>query len=133
MIIEEILCFTANICFILNYNLSCGFGCLRKNVFLGQSDLRGHSLSSASSSSVPDLLVNISALSKANATCFVLFLLVDSAKFLAIPGRDASAALLAPRPVVSFTGTEGEVVVDCARGRCDRFDNCNALAGVGVE
>jgi hypothetical protein len=59
--IEEVLCFTANICFIFNYYHSCSFCCHRKNVFFIVSYLIDYLISSASSSTVTNHFVLISA------------------------------------------------------------------------
>ena len=59
--IEEVLCFTANICFIFNYYHSCSVCCHRKNVFFIVSYLIDYLISSASSSTVTNHFVLISA------------------------------------------------------------------------
>jgi len=100
--IEEILCFTANICFIFNYYHSCSVCCHRKNVFFMVSYLIDYLISSASSSTVSNHFVLISALIKANAASLALFLVVNSAKLFTVSCRDSSAALFGPRPVGAF-------------------------------
>lgn len=100
--IEEVLGFTANICFIFNYYHSCSVCGHRKNVFFIVSYLIDYLISSASSSTVTNHFVLISALIKANAASLSLFLVVDSSKLFTVSGRDSSAALLGPGPVVAF-------------------------------